>query len=203
MAALTATGSDPRSRTRGAARREALLDVAARLVEAGPAEAVTMESVAGAAGVSRPLVYKHFANRHELLAALYERESALLHRELSLAVGSCERLEDMFRALVEGALNAQATRRATFAALAAQGGRPPGQRGVQRRRDSRTVKFFARRAVTELGIDEQAATTGVRIALGSISVVLDLWRRNRTDEHAARLADAYVTMAMGGLRSLR
>ncbi len=34
-----------------------------------------MEAVAERAGVSRPLVYKHFANRGELLASLYQRES--------------------------------------------------------------------------------------------------------------------------------
>lgn len=199
MAALRATGAETTTRS----RRDALLDTAARLVATGPVEAVTMESVATAAGVSRPLLYKHFANRHELLAALYERESALLHRELSAAVGGCEHLEDMFRALVEGALAAQASRSATFATLAAQGGRPSGQRGMQRRRDARTVAFFVRRAVAELGIPEGPATAGVRIALGSISVVLDQWRRRPTPEAAAELADAYVTMAIGGLRSLR
>lgn len=54
-----------------AARREALLDVAAGLVGSGQLDAVTMESVAEASGVSRALVYRHFANRAELLGALY------------------------------------------------------------------------------------------------------------------------------------
>ncbi len=202
MAPPTATATTAGSRSRADARREALLDAASRLVEGGPIDEVTMESVAVAAGVSRPLVYKHFANRHELLRALYERESAMLHRELSIAVGRCERLEDMFRALVEGALRAQASRGATFVALAAGGGRPRGQRGVQQRRDARTVRHFADRAVAELGIEEASAVTGVRIALGSIPVVLDQWRRRRTAEHAGQLADAYVRMVMGGLRSL-
>jgi AcrR family transcriptional regulator len=33
-----------------------------------------MEAAANRTGVSRALVYKHFANRQELLASLYERE---------------------------------------------------------------------------------------------------------------------------------
>ena len=78
-----------------------------------------METVAARAAVSRALVYKHFAHRRELLGALYERESSLLHRQLSAAVLQCDRLEDMLRALVEGALAAQATRSVTFVALAA------------------------------------------------------------------------------------
>ena len=67
-------------------RRDALLDAAVALVTSGDVSAVSMEAVAEHAGVSRPLVYKHFANRGELLAAVYKRESALLHAELSAEV---------------------------------------------------------------------------------------------------------------------
>jgi AcrR family transcriptional regulator len=44
-------------------RHDALLDEAARLLAEGGFSAVTMEAVAARAGVSRPLVYKHFDNR--------------------------------------------------------------------------------------------------------------------------------------------
>src|SRR5579875_871666 len=157
-------------------RRDALLDVAAEMVATGDIDAVTMESVAAAAGVSRPLVYKHFANRKELLGALYERESAHLHRQLSRAVREARGLEEMFRALIEGALAAQVDRGATFAALAAGGGRTSDVRSVQRRRDSATLRHFTRQAVGELGLDEASAAVGTRLALGSIALVLDQYR---------------------------
>ena len=57
--------------------------MAGELVASADADSVTMEAVAERAGVSRPLVYKHFANRAELLASLYQRESILLHQELT------------------------------------------------------------------------------------------------------------------------
>src|SRR6266702_5092354 len=98
-------------------RRDLLLDAAAELVAAGDVEAVSMEAVAERAGVSRPLVYKHFANRDDLLAAVYQRESTLLHAELTADVSAAESLEETFRALIHGALRAQASRGATFAAL--------------------------------------------------------------------------------------
>ena len=110
-------------------RRDLLLDAAAQILAGGHADEVTMETVATRAGVSRALVYKHFAHRQELLGALYERESSLLHRQLSAAVQECDRLEDMLRALAEGALAAQASRSATFVALAAEGARPGGSEG--------------------------------------------------------------------------
>jgi AcrR family transcriptional regulator len=201
----TSTASDraPAStRQASDARREHLLDVAAEMVAAGDAEVVSMETVALRAGVSRALVYKHFANRQTLLHVLYERESAHLHQSMSDAVQRASTLEDMLHALVTGALAAQSERAATFAALASQGGRPRGQRDLQRRRDAQTLRHFARRAVAEIGLEEAVATTALGLALSSIPIVLGQWRRHPTREYAVTLADTFVRMTMGGLRSL-
>jgi AcrR family transcriptional regulator len=202
MAKPIATRKPPPDKKEPLSRRDSLLDAAAAMVAAGDVGGVTMESVAAAGGVSRALVYKHFANRHELLAALYERESRLLHEELTKAVSAAEGLEHKFRALIEGALAAQSSRGATFAALSDQAGRRHSQRTLQRRRDNMTVRYFATLAVAELGMDEHDATIGVRLVLGAIAVVLQQWRHRRTTEHAVELADAYVAVAMGGLRTL-
>jgi AcrR family transcriptional regulator len=183
-------------------RRELLLDAAVQILAGGHADEVTMETVATRAGVSRALVYKHFAHRQELLGALYERESSLLHRQLSTAVQECDRLEDMLRALAEGALAAQATRSATFVALAAEGARPAGQRARQRRRDGRTLRHFTDQAVRELGIDRELAEPAMRMALGGIASVLDTWRVRATPENARSLSEMYVSMVMGGLQAL-
>lgn len=183
-------------------RRDLLLDAAASLVEGGDTDAVSMDAVAEAAGVSRALVYKHFANRRELLSALYQRESALLHAQLSDAVGRTASLEEMLRALIEGALDAQASRAATFVALATGGGRPRSQRDVQQRRDRQTLVYFSRQAETELGLDEATARAALGMALSTIPAVLAQWRRRPTAENAALLADTYVSMTMGGLRAL-
>jgi AcrR family transcriptional regulator len=191
-----ATKSEPLS------RRDSLLDAAGTLLATGDVAGVTMESVAAASGVSRALVYKHFANRRDVLAALFERESRLLHKQLTLAVARVVGLEAKFRALIEGALAAQASRGATFAALIHQGGRQADLRAVQRRRDGVTVHYFASLAVAELGLEERQAITGAQLALGAIALVLQQWRHRPTREHAEELADAYVAFAMGGLRML-
>src|SRR6476619_7614888 len=63
-------------------RREALLDVARTLVnEVGPG-GITMGVVAERARVTRALVYKHFANKHDLLVALYRREATGIDRAI-------------------------------------------------------------------------------------------------------------------------
>lgn len=199
---MTTATARPSERQAADVRRDLLMDAAAEMVAAGDADSVSMEAVAQRSGVSRALVYKHFANRQALLHALYERESTHLHRALSEAVQRASTLEDMLRALVTGALAAQAERGATFAALASQAGRPREQRDRQRRRDAETLRHFTRQAVAELDLDEDVARTALGLALSSISVVLGRWRRQPSPAHAAVLADTWLAMTIGGLRSL-
>ena len=183
-------------------RRATLLDSAAALIAAGDPDAVTMDAVAEHARVSRPLVYKHFANRAELLEELYLRESLALHRDLSSAVAEATTLEDMFRALVRGSLEAQATRGATFATLRAAGSRTDERRREQRRRDGVTLRFFMREVMAAFALGEKEARAGVAIVLGAIDAVLLAWRARPTSEHATLLEDTYVTLVMGGLSAL-
>lgn len=183
-------------------RRDLLLDAAASMVADGDVEAITMDAVAERAGVSRPLVYKHFANRHELLGAVYSRESALLHAELEAAVTAATSFEGMVRALIRGALDAQARRGATFASLGAAGSRTADRRREQRNRDRTTLAFFAGRAERELAVDRRTARAGLAILLGAIPAVLAAWRRNPTAAHADLLEETYVSLVLGGLERL-
>ncbi|HEX6341348.1 TetR/AcrR family transcriptional regulator [Umezawaea sp.] len=55
-------------------RREQLLDGALRLIGDGFGS-LTMEAVARAAGVTKPVLYEQFANRAEVITALLDREA--------------------------------------------------------------------------------------------------------------------------------
>jgi AcrR family transcriptional regulator len=199
---LVKTETVERARLARADRRDALLDAALTLVAAGDIEMVSMEAVAERAGVSRPLVYKHFTNRSELLAAVYQRESALLHTELAAAVTAADSVAEMFRALVRGALRAEAERGAAFAALRAGGLRTRERRQEQRRRDRTTLRYFAANALRDFGLDEPKARIGVAVLLGAIETVLAQWRRHPTADQAQLLEDTYVALVVGGLGEL-
>jgi AcrR family transcriptional regulator len=54
-------------------RRDVLLDSGERLFAARPFDEVLMEEVADDAGVSRALLYRHFASKRDLFAAIYQR----------------------------------------------------------------------------------------------------------------------------------
>jgi AcrR family transcriptional regulator len=57
-------------------RREQLLDVAAQLAVERAFHGVSVEAVAQRAGITRAVVYQHFADRQELLEAVVERETS-------------------------------------------------------------------------------------------------------------------------------
>jgi AcrR family transcriptional regulator len=64
-----------RSRLTPEARRRQLVTVGAEMFATRPYESVLMEEVAERAGVSRALLYKYFANKRDLFAAVYQEAS--------------------------------------------------------------------------------------------------------------------------------
>jgi AcrR family transcriptional regulator len=201
-ATAKAEGASGRGRITRDERREALLDMAAQLVVTESADAVTMELVAERCGVSRPLVYKHFANRDELLGVLYRREARRLDAELAGEVGAATDVEGMFRALVHGALRAAAERSHLFVTLRSIGGANREVRVEQRARDDRTFRAFARRSVDELGLDPRLGPAAISLLLSLIDPVLNQWRHDPTPEHARLLEDSYMAIVTATLREL-
>jgi AcrR family transcriptional regulator len=64
-------------------RREQLLDATAEILSESGFHAVSIQSVARAAGVSRPIVYEHFGDLGGLLEALVKREMARAGEQVS------------------------------------------------------------------------------------------------------------------------
>lgn len=62
----------PRRRLSRAERHQQLLDVSWRLIRAEGTDALTLGRLAEQAGVTKPVVYDHFATRDGLLVALYQ-----------------------------------------------------------------------------------------------------------------------------------
>jgi AcrR family transcriptional regulator len=73
-------------RGEGSRLREEIVDAAARLVDAGGPERVTLRGVAREAGISAPSIYDHFADRAEILWALKLRFLAELEVHIRAAL---------------------------------------------------------------------------------------------------------------------
>jgi AcrR family transcriptional regulator len=190
-------------RLRRSVRRDALLDAAVLLIEAGDIQDVSMEGVAEQAGVSRPLLYKHFANRGELLVAVYRREVALLHEELAAEVTAAGTIEEMYRTLIRGSLRVAAEKGHVFAALRSAGVWNREVRAEHESRDRATMRAFSIRAAREYGLSRQGATAITSVLLGAIDSVLAQWHLRPTTENARMLEDVYMGMVAGAYASIQ
>jgi AcrR family transcriptional regulator len=181
-------------------RREQLLDVAAALIAECGLDAVTMEGVAARAGVSKGLGYAYFANRDELVVALFDREIAILDRRVASAVEEATTFEDRLRAVVHASFDVVRERGVVLGALT-QSALPPGPLLQRRRARQRGVEaFFAALVTDEFGLVGKPAEAAVAILLAGYGGALQLWidgRMSRRD-----IAEVHVRLAVGGLRGL-
>ena len=184
-------------------RREDLLDAALELVASGDVESVSVDTVADRAVVSRSLVYKHFSNRTEILAALYEREGTRLHNQLASAVTAARTLEEKYRALCHGSLEAAKQRGQIFDGLRSAAGMNSQIRKVQRKRDRDTAAAYVRMAEREIGVPRDVAEPVTALLLGAIAPMLNLWHARPTDAYAAELEEAFMCLVRGTLGELR
>lgn len=85
---MDATSTPPArtGRLTGAQRREQLLDATLGLIATDGFHALTIDAVARASGITRPVVYGHFTDLSGLLHALVDRESARAWAQLAEVV---------------------------------------------------------------------------------------------------------------------
>lgn len=191
-------------RWRGEDRRAALVETAAALLVEEGIDAVSMDAVASRVGVSRPLVYKHFANRDELLVAVYQEKASQLEAAIAVAVRQARGFEDKLRTLIRLVLEAMSTHGSIFVPLRRAGIRhASGLRGKLKARDERTVRYFARLATREFDVSPAEARAAMAILLSGLDSVRAEWRAQPTPEHRRFLEDLYVDVALGALARLR
>lgn len=156
------------SRLSREARIEQLLDTAARLLMEDGFTEVSMERLGREAGVSKPLVYKYFPSRNDLLRALLERENRRTHEH---QVGNVRAARGDFEQAV------RLTTRANIVNLQQRGAllnklwaEPAVVRALaledQQRREAES-EYFVRKLVThyELPADLARAAVGMQMAM--------------------------------------
>ena len=84
-------------RLRAAERRAQLLGVARRLFARDGYRGASMESIAEAAGVTKPVLYQHFSSKRALYSALLANDLGRLTQELEAAFSQAEDNEERLR----------------------------------------------------------------------------------------------------------
>lgn len=83
-------------------RRPLILDVAFELFLERGYKGTSMDAIAGAAGVTKPVIYACFASKAELFGALLDREEHRMFAQLGTALATGAELEDLEARLIAG-----------------------------------------------------------------------------------------------------
>lgn len=86
----SATAQVKRRRLSKESRGEQLLDIAERLIVANGYEATSIEDIARAAGVTRPILYDHFGSKEGMLLACCRRARSQFEASLTAALSGAE-----------------------------------------------------------------------------------------------------------------
>jgi AcrR family transcriptional regulator len=90
-----------RTRMTGPQRRERILDAAVEAFARGGYEGSSVGEIAAAAGVTKPVLYDHFASKRDLFVAVMERTRDELTARGAAAMGTEAPLEARIRTAVE------------------------------------------------------------------------------------------------------
>lgn len=199
--------SQTRTRLSREDRMEQMLDTAHQLFADHGYAAVTMEEIAAAAGITKPLIYNYFGNKEQLYIKCMERSGDALVESISSAVIAAGDPSGAFAAGVRAFFNFLDTDRAAWAVLFDEtlphGGEVMERVSVYRRqlRDLAAQSTLADlpeklRKRKSVQIDVEATSTAV---LGASEAVARWWLANG-QMTAADAADLLISTVEPGLR---
>ena len=180
-----------------AERRTELLDAAIRVIRR-EGDQVAMEGIAAEAGISRPILYRHFGDARGLYDAVARRYGeelvtrlravadgpsgrALLHRQVVTFLGLVADDPNLYRFLV---------RRAP-----ARPGRGAGRSGLSQLIAGRTARFL-----TASGWDPAAAVVAGDLLVGGLEATADRWLDAPVGTHA-EVAELVTSLVWSGFRA--
>jgi AcrR family transcriptional regulator len=182
-------------------RREHLLDVAAQLILDKGIEAVTMEGVATAAGVSKGLGYAYFANSGTLLRALLGREVRKLNERVTSAFGSEDDFEARLRAVIHAWFD-HIEEQGVLMGRLLQATRNDGPHVEARNAYNRfNEQWWADLAERELGVPNGRGRIATAIILTGLEGIVQRW--TQCGDTREELEEVFMRVAMGGLQNLR
>jgi AcrR family transcriptional regulator len=201
MATAIAIGDSERLQRRER-RRQELLDAADRVIHRGGV-AFSMEEIAAEAGITKPVVYRHFGDKEGLHEALTERYI----RELKLALRPATETEDprsRLAATIDAYLSYVERRpdRYRFLLAAAEQPRTAGLVVDFRREHIGQCAFTSPAKLGRAGLDPGFAEPWAQCVSGMIRAAGASWLENRSLPRG-RLVEYLTTVLWDGFGALR
>ncbi len=182
------------------ARRSQILDIAVEIITAMGLSSCTLERVAAAARISKPLIYKYFAKREDLLMAVLDRESEYLRiRGLNLLPQDTP-FEHVVRLGVERTIGYFYERGPILRLVA-------GEKSIaalvqDHHRDDRVMatNYFSNKAIKTFGVPQDVAEVATIMTVNAPIFSARALKKRAID--ATRAAEIWSEFVLGGWKAL-
>ncbi len=197
--AATPIADKPRQRLSAEARKASFLEAAGLLIREKGLEGLTMEGLAAYCKVNKALPYRHFANRDDVLVALYEQENRDFDARLESASAGAVGFQARLRALI-GAWYSDVSR-ATGTPELMQARTTSGE--LESRRQVRmqiAADFIADLIQESYEIGRDKAKLAANVLLAGRQGLAAFWRIPEMDHEA--LNESFITMSLGAVEAI-
>ncbi len=180
-----------------AQRRRVILDAATAVVAARGVEAASISEIAARAGVTRPVIYDHFADKQEVVLALIEEHHATLMDVLG-GIAAGPRLDEAtLRSLLVAYLHQVDVDPGGWRILCLEPSRVPAIAEVQRRTAGEVNLIVAQMLDPRRPLSERLMV--VEAARAAVNALAELRQQDPSVE-IEELADVGVSLLWTGLR---
>jgi AcrR family transcriptional regulator len=192
----------PRGRTPRAVREAQMVAAAERLFSQHGYHGVSMDEIAAASGISKPMLYEYFGSKEKLFLACVERARGRLFEEIARAVRGSEDSEQALRAGVEAFLAFADQERTTWAVLFGEGGSfNEAATAIRSEQAGLIAQLLRELPGWERDPDAEELDALAHIFVGAAEAIA-LWALDRPDVTLQRVADHLMAVLWPVVREL-
>jgi AcrR family transcriptional regulator len=163
---------------------------------------VSMDEIATASGITKPMLYDYFGSKEGLFLACVERARGRLFEEIAGAVRGADEPEDALRAGVEAFLAFANQQRETWTVLFGEGGRFNEAAGAIRAEQAGLIAQLLRELPGwERDVDEEQLDALAHIFVGAAEAIA-FWAVERPGVTLDRVADHLMAVLWPVVREL-
>ena len=184
-------------------RRRQLLDVALVVFAREGYHAASMNDVAEAAGVTKPVLYQHFESKRELYLELLSVVGGRLERAIAAATADAGGPRQQVEAGLRAYFRFVADERDAFLLLFAGGSRTDEEFVAVGRKVEASIARFVAALIDVEGLDEAGRTLLAHGVVGAAEGTSRHWLAHPDDVEPEALAEQVAALVWAGLRGIR
>jgi AcrR family transcriptional regulator len=197
---MSTTNNDPGTRLGATERRQQLLGAALDTFGTNGFTATSMNDIAVAAGVTKPVLYQHFESKHhlflELLSDTSSRLIALIEEAVSSASSGREKLENAVSAYVHFFSETPANYRVIYG----EGVRTEPAFASEHRAIQESFDSFTAEHIEIAGLGQELRLLAAHALTGQLEAAIGYWLSTGRQQDADELAALMSSLAWRGLR---